>query len=68
QGMRDFYTEMGEKPLRTEQVMKWIYHFACEDFDQMTNINKALREKLKARSENDAPEVKVEQRSDDGTI
>ena len=34
----------------------------------MTNINKKLREKLKAVAEIKAPEVAVEQRSSDGTI
>jgi 23S rRNA (adenine2503-C2)-methyltransferase len=68
QGLRDFFTEMDEKPFRTEQVMKWIYHFGCDDFDLMTNINKSLREKLKERAVIIAPEVKVEQRSEDGTI
>jgi len=68
EGLRAFFVELGEKPFRAEQVMKWIYHFGCEDFDLMSNINKKLREKLKARAEIIAPEVKVEQRSSDGTI
>lgn len=68
QGLRDFFSEMGEKPFRAEQVMKWIYHYGIEDFNEMTNINKKLREKLMHRAEIVAPEVKVEQRSSDGTI
>ena len=24
-GLRDFFAELGEKPYRAEQVMKWIY-------------------------------------------
>ena len=24
QGLRDFFTQIGEKPYRAEQVMKWI--------------------------------------------
>ena len=68
QQMRDFFQELGEKPFRADQLVKWIYHFGEDNFDNMTNINKKLREKLKAVAEIKAPEVAVEQRSSDGTI
>lgn len=68
QEMRDLFKEMGEKPFRADQLMKWIYHFGEDNFDNMTNINKVLREKLKAIAEIKAPEIAVEQRSADGTI
>ena len=44
--MRAFFVELGEKPFRADQIMKWIYHSGCDDFDQMSNVNKALRERL----------------------
>ena len=66
--MRAFFVELGEKPFRADQIMKWIYHSGCDDFDQMSNVNKALRERLKAIAEIRAPEVSREQRSADGTI
>lgn len=68
QQMREFFKELGEKPFRADQLVKWIYHFGEDNFDNMTNINKKLREKLKAVAEIKAPEVAVEQRSADGTI
>ena len=68
QQMRELFAEMGEKPFRADQLMKWIYHFGEDNFDNMTNINKVLREKLKRIAEIKAPEVAVEQRSADGTI
>lgn len=68
QEMRELFAEMGEKPFRADQLMKWIYHFGEENFDNMSNINKVLREKLKCIAEIKAPEVAVEQRSADGTI
>ena len=68
QQMREFFAELGEKPFRADQLVKWIYHFGEDNFDNMTNINKKLREKLKAVAEIKAPEVAVEQRSADGTI
>ena len=68
QQMREFFAELGEKPFRADQLVKWIYQFGEDNFDNMTNINKKLREKLKAVAEIKAPEVAVEQRSADGTI
>ncbi len=68
QQMREFFVSMGEKPFRADQVMKWIYHYCCDDFDEMTDINKVLRGRLKAVAEIRAPEVVEEQRSSDGTI
>ena len=66
--MREFFAELGEKPFRADQLVKWIYHFGEDNFNNMTNINKKLREKLKSVAEIKAPEVAVEQRSADGTI
>ncbi|TCV85716.1 bifunctional tRNA (adenosine(37)-C2)-methyltransferase TrmG/ribosomal RNA large subunit methyltransferase RlmN [Testudinibacter aquarius] len=66
--LREFLQNLGEKPFRADQLMKWIYHFGEDNFDNMTNINKVLREKLKAVAEIKAPEVSEEQRSSDGTI
>ncbi|AWX14193.1 bifunctional tRNA (adenosine(37)-C2)-methyltransferase TrmG/ribosomal RNA large subunit methyltransferase RlmN [Mergibacter septicus] len=66
--MREFFASLGEKPFRADQLMKWIYQFGEDNFDNMTNINKKLREKLKLVAEITAPEIAVEQRSSDGTI
>ncbi|WP_130831030.1 bifunctional tRNA (adenosine(37)-C2)-methyltransferase TrmG/ribosomal RNA large subunit methyltransferase RlmN [[Erwinia] mediterraneensis] len=68
QQMREFFVSLGEKPFRADQVMKWIYHYCCDDFEQMTDINKALRAKLMQLTEIRAPEVAEEKRSADGTI
>ena len=68
QQMREFFKNMGEKPFRADQVMKWMYHYCCDNFDEMTDINKVLRGKLKEVAEIRAPEVVEEQRSSDGTI
>lgn len=68
EGLRAFFNEMGEKPFRAEQVMKWIYQHGVADFEQMTNLNKALRTKLQARCEIKAPEIALQQKASDGTI
>ncbi len=66
--MQEFFVSLGEKPFRADQVMKWIYHYCVDDFDKMTNINKKLRELLKARCVIKAPVVATRQDSADGTI
>ncbi|MGP1939613.1 MAG: bifunctional tRNA (adenosine(37)-C2)-methyltransferase TrmG/ribosomal RNA large subunit methyltransferase RlmN [Arsenophonus sp. ET-DL9-MAG3] len=66
--MQQFFSGIGEKPFRANQVMKWIYHHFCDDFDMMTDVNKVLRAKLKKISEIRAPEIIQEQNSIDGTI
>lgn len=66
--LRAFFADMGEKPFRAEQVMKWIYQQGVDDFAQMTNLNKNLRAKLQERCEIVAPEIKLHQQATDGTI
>jgi 23S rRNA (adenine2503-C2)-methyltransferase len=39
--------ELGEKPFRAEQIFQWMYVRQATSFDQMTNISKELRGKLK---------------------
>jgi len=66
--MREYFDSIGEKPFRADQLMKWIYHFGYSDFEQMTNLNKKLREKLARNCEIVAPEIATKQVSSDGTI
>lgn len=40
---------LGEKPFRAEQIFKWIHQENITSFDDMTNISKELREKLKEK-------------------
>lgn len=65
--MTAFFQSIGEKPFRTTQVIKWIYQIGVTDFDQMTNLSKALREKLKSIAEIRFPEIALDKDSDDGT-
>ena len=68
QGLREYFASIGEKPFRADQIMKWMYHFGYDDFEQMTNLNKKLREKLQRNCEIVAPEISQKQVSKDGTI
>ncbi len=66
QGLRDLFAQIGEKPYRAEQVMKWIYHRHVTDFAQMTDVGKALRDKLEKVARIDPPNVLFEKQAGDG--
>lgn len=62
-----FFAEIGEKKFRATQVLKWIHQLGATSFDDMTNISKALRQKLSEIAEIREPEVLLEKTSKDGT-
>lgn len=65
--LAEYFTGIGEKPFRAKQLMRWMHHFGVLDLDQMTDIAKSLREKLRNETEFTLPDVQLEQVSDDGT-
>ncbi len=62
-----FFESIGEKKFRAIQVMKWIHQLGADNFDDMTNVSKALRAKLKDIAEIRLPEVVQQFDSADGT-
>jgi 23S rRNA (adenine2503-C2)-methyltransferase len=62
-----FFLGLNEKRFRAQQVMKWIYHRQASDFEQMTDLGRALREKLAELAVIEAPEIVHESVSRDGT-
>ncbi|WP_323773824.1 23S rRNA (adenine(2503)-C(2))-methyltransferase RlmN [Alcanivorax sp.] len=65
--MEEFFLTMGEKKFRAQQVLKWIHHHQADSFEQMTDVGKALRQKLSEVAEIRGPEVAHESISRDGT-
>ena len=45
--LKNEFKNMNERPYRAEQVFTWLYKDKVKSFDEMTNISKELREKLK---------------------
>ena len=66
--MEEYFLSIGEKKFRAEQILKWIHHNRVDNFDEMTNISKVLREKLKRTAEVRGPEIVSTQISEDGTV
>lgn len=56
--LENFLQGLGEKPFRAVQLLKWIHQQGVTDFDAMTNISKALRERLKQVAEIRPPVIR----------
>ena len=41
--------KIGEEPYRAAQIFRWLYKAGVKSFDEMTDIGKELREKLKSK-------------------
>lgn len=65
--MEEFFLSIGEKKFRGAQLIKWIHQRGVTDFDQMTNLSKTLRERLKEIAEVRPPIVTFQGDSGDGT-
>jgi 23S rRNA (adenine2503-C2)-methyltransferase len=62
-----YCAELGEKPFRAKQLQRWIHQFGVANFDDMTDLAKSLREKLRTRAEVRAPATISDHTSADGT-
>ena len=60
--------DLGEKAFRAKQIYEWLHKKLADDFEEMTNLSKPLREKLDERYEIRRVEVERRQISQiDGT-
>ncbi len=66
QQLEAFLLDLGEKPFRAIQLMKWIHQFGVTDFDEMTNISKDLRARLNECAEVRPPVVRERFDAEDG--
>jgi len=67
-GLAAFCEQLGEKRFRATQLFRWIHQRGAQDFDQMTDLAKSLREKLKKHAHITGLAISTEQASQDGTI
>ncbi len=66
--LRQDFTALGEPAYRAKQVFEWLWKKSSRDFDSMSNLSKAFREKLKAHYNILSVAVHKSQKSDDKTI
>ncbi len=67
-GLAAFCERLGEKRFRATQLFRWIHQRGASDFDQMTDLAKSLRGKLKSCAHVEALPVVSEHQSVDGTV
>ena len=65
--LKEEFKNLNEKEYRAEQVFKWIYTDQVTSFDDMTNLSKELREKLKDNYSFHNFNILKKQESSDGT-
>ena len=66
-GLTELFAQMGEKPFRAKQVMRWIHQAGAADFAEMTDLAKSLRAKLDEQAQVGVPALITSQESKDGT-
>ena len=67
QALAAFVAEIGEKPFRAKQLMRWVHRFGETRFTDMSDLAKTLREKLAQAAVVAAPPVISDGVSEDGT-
>ena len=63
-----FFADLGEKPYRARQVMRWLHQRGAEGFATMTDLSLSLRQRLEEVADARPPVVISEHRSADGTV
>jgi 23S rRNA (adenine2503-C2)-methyltransferase len=58
---------LGEKPFRARQLLRWIHQAGVDDFGAMTDMSKALRERLAGEASIVPPSVLLDTTAADGT-
>lgn len=68
QELQEFTEELGLQSFRSDQLFQWLYQKGVHSFDEMTNLSKDLRSRLKEVAT--VPTIKHvrQQESNDGTI
>mgnify|MGYP000495027687 CR=1 FL=1 len=67
QGLEDLLVDMGEKKFRAKQLQQWLHDKRVASVDDMSNLSKALRDKLKQQAALLHPTIEDVQQSVDGT-
>ena len=68
EGLAVFCESLGEKRFRATQLFRWIHQRGMSNFDDMSDLAKSLREKLKLHAHVAALPILSQQFSKDGTI
>lgn len=67
EGLKAFCADLGEKPYRARQLLRWIHQVGVDDFAAMTDVSKALRTRLQDCARIVAPRVILDTTAGDDT-
>ncbi len=59
--------DMGEKPFRARQMMRWMHQSGVGDFERMTDVSRSFRERMATSAVIAAPPVLRDTTAPDGT-
>ena len=62
-----YFAEIGEKPFRAKQLLRWMHQYGEADFAQMSDLAKPLRERLAASAVIEVPAIVSDNTAEDGT-
>ncbi|MFM2254090.1 MAG: hypothetical protein RJB68_2427 [Pseudomonadota bacterium] len=68
EGLAAFCESLGEKKFRATQLFRWVHQKGADQFDDMSDLARSLRDKLKGNAEITALPVMTQHISADGTI
>lgn len=65
--LEPFFEQLGQRPFRARQIMRWMYTRGVLDFDAMTDLSRGLREQLADVAALELPRVTSDETAADGT-
>ena len=66
--LKSLFSYMGERQFRAKQLFKWLWQKLSDNFEDMTDFSKSLRDRLKNEFYIKYPEIVRKQISMDGTV
>ena len=66
--LESMFTDMGQKPFRARQIMKWVYGRSVRDLAQMTDLSADLRNSLAGQLDFGLPEIQLREDAADGVV
>jgi 23S rRNA (adenine2503-C2)-methyltransferase len=66
--IENYLLDLGEPKFRAKQVFEWLWQKNALSFDEMTNLSKALRQKMDEAFSFPSLKINLSQQSSDGTV
>src|SRR5512134_2287674 len=67
EGLTRLLAQLGEKPFRARQLLKWVHQFGVDDFSAMSDLARPFRERLAGAAAVVPPALLRDSTATDGT-